>query len=298
MPKKRISTQLAVADIRSGMNDAALMKKYGLASDGLQSLFDKLVTGGYIDLSEVQGRMQGFWGTIIIDDLYKETALPKAKSGARINAQEAARDVRSGMDDPALMEKYRLSHKGLQSLFDKLIAGGLITQADLNRRSFGIEHTVDLREELPSLSQVLRHLGQPSPFKPAEPEQPKQPEPPKIEAVVESKPEGPIDFDKIDDKEIHDVEDDGRPQAIRTRWFDKPALIALLLIVLFPVGFYGLYKNSTFSILTKVAIILIWTLLAIIGALAVIPDPWQGYPESLKLMQHLIPINRVLVGAF
>jgi hypothetical protein len=283
MSKKKISAKLAVADIRLGMNDAALMKKYGLASDGLQSLFDKLVTGGYIDLSEVQSRMQGFWGTIVIDDLRKETTFPKAKSGARINAQEAARDVRSGMDDPALMEKYRLSYKGLQSLFDKLIAGGLITQADLNRRSFGIEHTVDLREELPSLSQVLRHLGQPSPFKPAEPEKPKQPEPPKIEAVVESKPEGPIDFDKIDDKEIHDVKDDNQPETIRTPWFDKPALIALLLIVLFPVGFFGLYKNSKLSVVEKTAWTLAWMFFAIILYLANYMfggGYWQGYPFS------------------
>jgi hypothetical protein len=270
MSKKKISAKLAVADIRLGMNDAALMKKYGLASDGLQSLFDKLVASGYIDLSEVQSRMQGFWGTIVIDDLRKETTFPKAKSGARINAQEAARDVRSGMDDPALMEKYRLSYKGLQSMFDKLIAGGLITQADLNRRSFGIEHTVDLREELPTLSQVLRHLGQPSPFKPAEPEKPKQPEPPKIEAVVESKPEGPIDFDKIDGKEIHDVKDDVPSETAKTPWFDKPALVVLMLIVLFPVGFYGLYRNSKISIVTKIAITALWLLIAVIFAAAIL----------------------------
>ncbi|MGB6066650.1 MAG: hypothetical protein WBG50_17735 [Desulfomonilaceae bacterium] len=151
------------------MDNSDLIKKYGLAPDGLQSLFDKLVNGGYIDLAEVQERMPGFLGTVEIYEttMYRgrmEAKAPpkpvKAKSGALINAQEAVRDIRSGLDDGALMEKYRLSHKGLKSLFDKMMDVGLIPQADLDRKSLGLEvHTVALSEELLTLSSLYEALG-------------------------------------------------------------------------------------------------------------------------------------------
>jgi hypothetical protein len=59
MAKRKISAKEAVAAIRLGMDDSALMKEYGLARSGLQSLFDKLVTGGYLDLAEV--KCQASW---------------------------------------------------------------------------------------------------------------------------------------------------------------------------------------------------------------------------------------------
>jgi hypothetical protein len=277
MSRKKISAKLAISDIRSGMDDSALMKKYGLAADGIQSLFDKLVAGGYLDLSEVQVRMQGFLGTIVIDDFRKEK-LPSAPGrGSRINAQEAARDVRSGTDDFALMDKYRLSSRGLQSMFNKLIAGGLISQLDLDRRSLGIEHTVDLRDDMPSLSQVLRHLGRPAPLTVPEAAAPVQPAPRspaapseqrKIEDVVMNGPERPDDAPKIEDEEIRDVKDDNPPEAGKTPWFDKTALVVLLIIAFFPVGFYGLYRNSTLWVVTKIAITTLWLLIAAVFALA------------------------------
>ena len=53
---------------------------------------------------------------------------------AIVNAEDAVRSIRSGMTDEALMEKYELSQKGLESLFRKLIAAGAIEQSDLDRR--------------------------------------------------------------------------------------------------------------------------------------------------------------------
>jgi hypothetical protein len=107
MAKRRISAKEAVAAIRLGMDDSALMKEYGLAPSGLQSLFDKLVTSGYIDLAEIQGRMPGYLGTVNIADPFlpsegdgnRGAPQPQTgKSGAWINAQEAARDIRAGLD--------------------------------------------------------------------------------------------------------------------------------------------------------------------------------------------------------
>lgn len=52
-----------------------------------------------------------------------------------VSAREVLHDFRSGMSDPQLKEKYKLSDKGLLVLFKKMQDAGLITQADLNRRS-------------------------------------------------------------------------------------------------------------------------------------------------------------------
>ena len=61
--KKKISAKDALADIRSGMSDANLMSKYLLSNAGLQSLFDKLVTAGYIDLEKYWRGRQRFWNS-------------------------------------------------------------------------------------------------------------------------------------------------------------------------------------------------------------------------------------------
>lgn len=53
---------------------------------------------------------------------------------AIVNAEDAVRNIRSGMSDEALMEKYELSQKGLQSLYRKLVAAGAIDQSALDRR--------------------------------------------------------------------------------------------------------------------------------------------------------------------
>ena len=52
-----------------------------------------------------------------------------------INAKEAVADIRSGMTSSELMEKYRVSAKGLDALFGKLVAAGLLHENELNRRN-------------------------------------------------------------------------------------------------------------------------------------------------------------------
>ncbi len=56
--------------------------------------------------------------------------MPKPK----IDAKEARDAIRSGMDDSALMAKYNLSPRGLQSLFKKLIEAGAIKKEELAQR--------------------------------------------------------------------------------------------------------------------------------------------------------------------
>jgi hypothetical protein len=276
MAKRKVSAKEAVAAIRLGMDDSALMKEFGLARTGLQSLFDKLVTSGYLDLAEVQGRVPGFLGTVDIS----EAVLPSkgngtqgppqpqsGRSGAWINAQEAARDVRGGLDDAVLMGKYRLTSQGLRSMVDKLVAVGLITQADLDRRRLGLqEHTVSLREEMLSLDDVFEYLGKTAPAKTVPPKEIKSDRVTKASkkaAVQDKSSERPQPAEQA-------------PMANKNPWYDNPLIVILSLISLFPLGFYALYLNSKLSTISKGLITVAWILMAIIGL--VLASQWLDWP--------------------
>ncbi|MBM4328862.1 MAG: hypothetical protein FJ118_17075 [Deltaproteobacteria bacterium] len=51
-----------------------------------------------------------------------------------INGRAAAEDIRRGMDDYALMAKYWITPVGLESLYRKLLAAGLLTEAEVRFR--------------------------------------------------------------------------------------------------------------------------------------------------------------------
>ncbi len=53
----------------------------------------------------------------------------------RIIAKEFVRDLRLGLDDGALMQKYRVSEVGLGRVLDKLIEADLLTVDELWSRS-------------------------------------------------------------------------------------------------------------------------------------------------------------------
>ena len=56
-------------------------------------------------------------------------------SKQKLSAKEVLKDLRSGMSDAEIMDKYKISEKGLQSLFNKLTGAGVVTQAQINSRS-------------------------------------------------------------------------------------------------------------------------------------------------------------------
>ena len=51
-----------------------------------------------------------------------------------ISAADALKCIRSGMDDSDLMKRYKISAKGLRSLFRKLVAAGVVDRSELDRR--------------------------------------------------------------------------------------------------------------------------------------------------------------------
>ncbi len=62
----------------------------------------------------------------------------------KIDAVSFVQDVRAGLTDLQLMTKYRLTNKGLQSAFDKLLSAKLLTQTDLDFRPLEYDDTVSL----------------------------------------------------------------------------------------------------------------------------------------------------------
>jgi hypothetical protein len=137
--KPKIAVKGVLQDIRAGMDDPALMEKYRLSAKGLQSLFEKMVSKGVVSAEELDQRPTGAG-----EAATSEPAQDSDKKGALISPAEAVRDIRSGMHDFDLMSKYRLSSKGLESLFSHLVKAGLLEQSELESRMPTFEATVEI----------------------------------------------------------------------------------------------------------------------------------------------------------
>jgi putative two-component system response regulator len=78
---------------------------------------------------------------------------------AAIDAQSAADDVRAGLDDAALMKKYGLSARGLQSLLRKLISAGMLSQRELDTRMSETDTSIVLDLSIPVRSEQSQALA-------------------------------------------------------------------------------------------------------------------------------------------
>ncbi len=67
-----------------------------------------------------------------------------------IKGREIIEDIRLGLTDDEIMEKYKLSHQGLRSLFLKLRHAGLITKDEFEWRPALWDETVTLDLMYPS----------------------------------------------------------------------------------------------------------------------------------------------------
>jgi predicted transcriptional regulator len=122
-----------VTCISAGMDEAAIMKKFNLSAKALYSLYDQLVDAGKLTQSQLDRRPCLSPGTVVID--LNKPEFPTADTDKPvIKAADAVKYIRSGMDDSSLMKRYKISAKGLQSLFRKLVAAGVLDQSELNRR--------------------------------------------------------------------------------------------------------------------------------------------------------------------
>jgi hypothetical protein len=156
MAKPVIDALDALLNIRAGMTDSELMVKYNLSAKGLQSLFTKLVRSGAMQQSEIDERPSYTEkSSAIPDDSEHPTETRANQTGPTkpiIEAQDAVQDIRSDMSDADLMDKYRLSSKGLHALFQDLTATGALKQSELDMRASHSEETVEL-------VQIIQKLG-------------------------------------------------------------------------------------------------------------------------------------------
>ncbi|MEW6137250.1 MAG: hypothetical protein AB1733_03385 [Thermodesulfobacteriota bacterium] len=109
MAKLKIDGGEALRDIRAGMNEIGLMKKYNLTAQGLRSLYMKLVRAGALKSSDLGPHFK-----------------------VELKAKDVLSDIKQGMNGADLAEKYRLSRKGLESLLGKMLRAGLLGQAQVD----------------------------------------------------------------------------------------------------------------------------------------------------------------------
>ncbi|MBI5252528.1 MAG: pentapeptide repeat-containing protein [Desulfomonile tiedjei] len=129
----RISALEAVRSIRSGMDDAALMDKFGISADGLQSLFRQLAAAGILAQAELSKRVGEKLESVIVD--VDQSELPTMSSAKRlVDGAAVLKLIRSGASDAELMKEFNLSAKGVRSLFTKLLNLRLIKPADFQSR--------------------------------------------------------------------------------------------------------------------------------------------------------------------
>jgi uncharacterized Zn finger protein (UPF0148 family)/uncharacterized protein (DUF433 family) len=150
MGKPVIKAQEIVKDIRAGMDDSALMRKYGLSAKGLQWSFEKLVKAGIFTQQDLEKRARS-------TEEAPSTAAPRKE----VSAKEVLKDIKNGLTDEELMDKHKLTAKGIHSLFRQLIKAGLMTQKDLDVRQPALEGTVEISSDKLSAVQELDDLNDP-----------------------------------------------------------------------------------------------------------------------------------------
>jgi DNA-binding response OmpR family regulator len=132
-PPIQVSARKVMDLINSGMDEAALIGELKLSAKGFNSLMDQLVAAGLLKQTEVDRRNSLSPGSVVVD-LYQSEFPEINKEKPVISATDAARCIRSGMDDSALMKRYGISAKALRSLLRKLVASGVVDQSELDKR--------------------------------------------------------------------------------------------------------------------------------------------------------------------
>jgi hypothetical protein len=124
--KPVLSARELLEDLSNNLSDEDLMRKHGLSTQGLASLFKKMLRKGLISRHSLATRMGVETCDITVN-------LNGKASKVRVNAAAVLKDLGDKASNERLMHKYKLSPKGLRSLFTKLHRNGLISKATLDR---------------------------------------------------------------------------------------------------------------------------------------------------------------------
>jgi hypothetical protein len=147
MPRRTIRADEILTDIMSGMGDTSLMEKYDLSARALLKVMTKLFWKGRLSPVVFSKRKS----------LINSVLTAKHR---RIVSGQVLQDIRSGMGDAELQEKYKLSSKGLVRLLERLVDSKLISQAELSEMSGAYRNKVG---RIYGRSHVRAHITVPIP---------------------------------------------------------------------------------------------------------------------------------------
>ncbi|HTY26490.1 MAG TPA: hypothetical protein VMC85_25405, partial [Desulfomonilaceae bacterium] len=122
----------------NNLSDDELMKKHNLSRRGLKTLYKKLLAKG-LEFPRAIERRIGAQRTDLSLVLENQDA-----KRVTINASAVLNSLSNGMTDAELMSNYRLSPRGLQSLYTKLYNRGLISKSTFMQRKASSEKNSDL----------------------------------------------------------------------------------------------------------------------------------------------------------
>lgn len=126
--KPVLSARQLIQDLSNNLSDRELMRKHGLSPRGLASMFRKLLRKGLISRRALAARMGVETGQVTVS----LEGIGKRK--VTVDASDVMKDIAEDISDGQLRQKYKLSHRGLQSLLRKLYRKGLVSKDALLRR--------------------------------------------------------------------------------------------------------------------------------------------------------------------
>ncbi len=142
--RREVSANDLLQCVKSGMSDLELMERFNLSSEGLLDFLSQMGTCGKMDPKVLDERASLAPQTVAVDIDRAEDAEPDKPV---IGVGEAVECIRSGMDDLALMKRFGISAKGLNSLFSKLVGAGLISPEEFyGRPRPDHEFVLDMRD--------------------------------------------------------------------------------------------------------------------------------------------------------
>ncbi len=127
-------------DVRSGMTSTELTEKYQLSNSGLQNVCQKLLSEGFLETANIERLNSALDNGRSLHNERRQIPgrFPEKAKAARAKRQvkpaEFLSDVRAGLDDAGLMQKYRISAHEVLKVMSKLIWRGLMSPTELHMR--------------------------------------------------------------------------------------------------------------------------------------------------------------------
>jgi hypothetical protein len=166
MGKQKISAKELLADIKSGMNNRDLMRKYELSSKGLESSFKKLVEVGVLEASFLEERLVQPAPTPTAAEMPRGAPVsPAGKATETPDIPEPlaaiAADIQAGLHDAEIMRRHSLSPGGLAQAKKNLAGSGQLPRGAVQpNQPKGTKPCPFCREAIPESAPRCVHCGQ------------------------------------------------------------------------------------------------------------------------------------------